>query len=579
MSEFEATKSNKPSLLRIYKRLVEYSFKYKSIIFLSIISLLILAASNTSFLALLKKITDEGLVEKNQEAIVFLPIALIILSLIRAFSGFASSYSLKWISRKVVQDLRFDIFKNILSLPISFLESHPAGNIVSKLTYETEQLANVVIKVTLDSLRDFLTMLGVIGYMFYLDWVLTSMTILMIPVIAIYLSRISPKLREAGKEIQQTIGDMTQVSEEVISSQKIVRIFNAGLYELKRFSFFSERNRKMQTKLAKFSSGNSSFVEIISGLAFALIVFYAFRNFTAGEFTAFIAALLMLIGPIKKLTNINEQLQVGLAAAVSVFKVIDEDKEKESGNLKVKKIKGNIEFKNLTFTYPGSNKKVLNNISFKIKAGQKIALVGKSGSGKSTLINLLPLFYQYEFGKILIDNKNISNYKLSSLREQIALVSQEIVLFNDSIKNNISYGKNVDQRKIKNAAKAANALEFIESLEKKFDHIIGDKGVKLSGGQKQRIAIARAILKNAPILLLDEATSALDPESEKHVQKALDNLMKNRTSIIIAHRLSTVINADKIFVVHAGKIVEEGTHKDLIKFNGYYAKLYKKGLS
>ena len=577
MSEQKATKLNDPGLIKTYKRLITYSLKYKSIIFLSICSLLVFAASNTGFLALLKKITDEGLVEKNQEAIVFLPVALILLSLVRALSGFSSSYSLKWVSRKVVEDLRFDVFKNILTLPISFFDSHPAGNIVSKLTYETEQLAYVVVKVALDSLKDFLTLLGVIGYMFYLDWILTLMTISMIPIIAFYLKKISPKLRSTGKEIQETMGHMTQVSEEVIASQKIVRIFNAGLYELKRFSFFSERNRKMHTRLAKLSSGNSSFVEVISGLVFALIVFYAFQNFTAGEFTAFIAALLMLIGPIKKLTNITEQIQVGHAAATSVFKVMDEEKEKNSGHLKIKKIKGDIEFQNVSFFYPGSKKKVLDNVSFQISAGQKIALVGKSGGGKSTLVNLLPLFYQYQSGKILIDNKDIREYRIGDLREQMALVTQEITLFNDTVKSNIAYGKRVGLDRIRQAAIAANASEFIDQLEKKYDHMIGDRGVKLSGGQKQRIAIARAIIKNAPILLLDEATSSLDSESEKYVQKALDFLMKNRTSIVIAHRLSTVRNADKIIVVDSGKIVEEGTHESLVKRKGYYEKLYKKG--
>lgn len=577
MSEQKATKLNDPGLIKTYKRLITYSLKYKSIIFLSICSLLVFAASNTGFLALLKKITDEGLVEKNQEAILFLPVALILLSLVRALSGFSSSYSLKWVSRKVVEDLRFDVFKNILTLPISFFDSHPAGNIVSKLTYETEQLAYVVVKVALDSLKDFLTLLGVIGYMFYLDWILTLMTISMIPIIAFYLKKISPKLRSTGKEIQETMGHMTQVSEEVIASQKIVRIFNAGLYELKRFSFFSERNRKMHTRLAKLSSGNSSFVEVISGLVFALIVFYAFQNFTAGEFTAFIAALLMLIGPIKKLTNITEQIQVGHAAATSVFKVMDEEKEKNSGHLKIKKIKGDIEFQNVSFFYPGSKKKVLDNVSFQISAGQKIALVGKSGGGKSTLVNLLPLFYQYQSGKILIDNKDIREYRIGDLREQMALVTQEITLFNDTVKSNIAYGKRVGLDRIRQAAIAANASEFIDQLEKKYDHMIGDRGVKLSGGQKQRIAIARAIIKNAPILLLDEATSALDSESEKYVQKALDFLMKNRTSIVIAHRLSTVRNADKIIVVDSGKIVEEGTHESLVKRKGYYEKLYKKG--
>lgn len=573
----EKTTNIKPDFQDIYLRLLSYAIPYKLIIAVSLVSLILLALTNAGFLSLIKQITDEGLIVKNPEATFFLPVALFSLMAIRAVTNFISSYSLRWVSRKIVEDLRNDVFKNIMLLPVRFFDKNAGGNIVSKLTYETERLSEIVIKVTLDAIRDTLTVIAVVGYMLYLDWLLTIAFLLVIPILVIYLKIISPKLRSTGKELQETMGDMTRVSEESITANKIVKIFGTALYELKRFSSYSMRNRKMHTKLAKLAGGNSFFVEIISGLALGFIVYYSLNNLTAGEFTAFATALLMLLNPIRKLTALNEHLQVGYSAALSIFEVIDETKESDQGKISRKKITGNLRFEDITFTYPNSKNLTLSKVNINIKAGEKVALVGKSGGGKSTIMNLIPRFYSCNSGKITLDEIDIKNYKLANLRDHIALVSQDIVLFNDSVRNNIAYGKKYNEKQLKAAAKAANALEFIENLEQKFDHIIGDKGVKLSGGQKQRIAIARAILKNSPILLLDEATSALDSESEKLVQKALDNLMKNRTSIIIAHRLSTVINADKIFVVHAGKIVEEGKHIDLIKLNGYYAKLYKKG--
>jgi len=334
----------------------------------------------------------------------------------------------------------------------------------------------------------------------------------------------------------------------------------------------------MHTKLARLSGVNSFVIEILSALALALVVYYSVGHFSAGEFAAFIGALLMLISPIKKLTAINEQIQIGYAAAISIFTIIDEPKEKDHGRKILGRVRGQIEFKNVSFNYTKTTKNVLKNINIKINSGDKVALVGMSGGGKSTLLNLIPKFYDLESGEILVDNKDIAGIILSNLREKISLVSQDTILFNDTIYNNISYGsRSKSKAQIIKAAKAANAFEFIDKLPNKFNHIIGDRGVKLSGGQKQRIAIARAILKNAPILLLDEATSSLDSESEKYVQKALDLLTKGRTSLVIAHRLSTVLNADRIIVINNGEVVEEGTHNALIKANKYYTRLYKKG--
>jgi len=581
MSTEQTTKVSLGEFKKIYSRILNYALRYKWILSASIFSLLILAITNTGFLALIKKITDEGFVEQASNSSIFLPIALVILMTVRALSGFVSGYSMRWVSRKIVEDLRFDAFKRLMNLPVTYFDSNASGNIVSKLTYETEQLSFVATKVALESIRESLTIIGIVSYMLYLDWLLTLIFALMAPIMAYYLRLVSPKLRKAGSEVQSTMGDMTSASEEAISGQRIVKIFESSIFEFKKFAQIVIRNRKMQTKLAQLSGANSFVIEVLASISLALVVYYSVGRFTPGEFAAFVGALLMLISPIKKLTGINEQIQVGLAAAISIFSVMDAKKEIDTGKKKLKKIKGHIEFKDVSFSYEKIKKSILNNINLKIKPGEKIALVGKSGGGKTSLVNLIPRFYDLDSGSILIDKVNITDIKLNNLRHHLSLVSQDTILFNDTIYNNIAYGslKNVDPKKVKKAAQGANAIEFIDKLPDGFNHKIGDRGVRLSGGQKQRIAIARAILKNAPILLLDEATSALDSESEKLVQQALDNLMRGRTSIVIAHRLSTVRNADRIVVIDNGEIVEVGTHQSLLKLKKYYFRLYKKGFS
>jgi len=579
MNDKDTRKVSFEILKKTYLRLLAYALKYKWIILLSIFSIFILASTNAGFLALIKKITDEGLVQKNEVLTFYFPVALFLIMVIRAGSNFLSNYSLRWVSRKVVEDLRFDIFKNTLFLPSRFFDSNATGAIVSKITMDTEQLSETVTKVALDTIRDSLTLIAIVAYMFYLDWVLTLSFLVIFPIIIIYIKKVSPKLRSTGSGAIEAWYDMVRVSEEAVSGQRIVKIFGTAKYELERFYGYAVRYRKMQTKLARLSGTNSFFVEIVSGIALALIVFYSLIFLSAGEFAAFATALVMLLNPLRKLTQINEQIQVGFSYASSVFSLIDENKELDNGTKVLKKINGNIEFKDVSFSYSSQKRKALNNLNFSIKSGEKIALVGKSGGGKSTVINLIPLLYNFKDGKIFIDGIDIRSFKLSFLRDQISLVSQDIILFNESVSKNIGYGKKYTISSVKKAAKDANASEFIEKLPNKYNHIIGDRGVKLSGGQKQRIAIARAILKNAPILLLDEATSALDSESEKLVQKALDNLMKKRTSIIVAHRLSTVMNADNIIVIDNGKVKEIGTHKQLLAKKGYYAKLYDKGFN
>ncbi|MDC0475678.1 lipid A export permease/ATP-binding protein MsbA [Methylophilaceae bacterium] len=563
----------------VYIRLFKYALTYKLILIFGIVALVITALADTSFLALLKKITDEGFVSKPNNLTSLIPLILIFIVLIRACARFFSSYSLRWVSRKIVEKLRYDIFNNLMKLPIFYFDSNTTGTLISKITYETEQLQTIITKVTLTALRDSFTIIAVVSYMFYLNTLLAFFVLIILPITAYFIKKIIPKLRNAANEFQRLMGDITKIAEEAISGQRIVKIFGSAKYERDRFSKVIIRNRQMGTKLARLSTTNSLIIEIILGLLFAGVLHYSLSNLSPGEFIAFIGAVVLITTPIKRLSTLNEQIQIGYAAAVSIFSVMDEKKEKDLGGLNLKKAKGKLEFINVFFTYPKNNKAVLSGINFNIEAGEKVALVGKSGGGKTTLLNLIPKFYDVSSGSIILDNFDINKISNNSLRKNLALVSQDTILFNDTIFNNIAYGnlKSVSLEKVKNAAKAANALEFINELPNGFNHIIGDRGVRLSGGQKQRIAIARAILKNAPILLLDEATSALDSESERLVQAALDNLMAKKTSIVIAHRLSTIKNADKIIVMDQGKVVGVGKHNSLIKNNKFYLKIYKKG--
>lgn len=574
-------KSNQTKIVnpsRLYRRLFAYAWQYKLHFLVSMVATAILSASNTAFLALIKKITDEGFVQASAQDLFILPAMLFGLMAVRALAGFFSSYSLRIVARRVVEILRNQVFSKLLMLPVSFFDAHSNGLLVSKLTYDIERLSNVVTRSALNVLRDSLTVVGLVAYMLYLDWKLTLVFATVAPLMGMYLARSTPKLRANARKVQDAVGEITKTAEEAISAQRIVKIFGAQAFENERFANVVAKNRSLELRTARISGLNSFVIEILSALALGLVVYYALQQFTIGEFAAFIGALLMLIAPVKHITAANEDLQVGLAAAQSVFELMDMDNEHESGHYQVDHARGEIAFRNVTVRYPQARKNALSHLSFEVRAGEKVALVGRSGSGKTTLVNLLPRFYEAQQGTIMLDGVDVREYRLESLRAQFSLVSQDIVLFNDTIFNNIAYGalRNASEEDVIAAAKAANAWEFIQHMPLGLQSEIGDRGVRLSGGQRQRIAIARAILKNAPILLLDEATSALDSESELHVQNALDGLMQNRTTIVIAHRLSTVENADRIFVMDHGKIIEIGSHKELLALNGYYNKLYHK---
>jgi subfamily B ATP-binding cassette protein MsbA len=567
-----------PSAKTLYLRLLRYAGRYWTVFAASVLALVIFSATNTGFLATIKLVTDEGFVRQDSTKLNLLPLMLFGLLAVRAFAGFVSNFAMRWVARRVVESLRLDAFRKLMTLPVSFFDAHSAGIVTSKLTFDTEQMAKASTNVAISAVRDTLTIIGMIGYMLYLDWRLTLIFAAMAPLMALYLKRMTPKLRSSGKTVQQSMGEMTKVVEEAVSGQRMVKIFGGEGYEYQRFASVVGKNRHMQIRLGRISGINSMVVELLAAMALGLVVFYAVGKFSAGEFAAFIGALLMLIAPIKSLTSLNEDLQVGLAAAQSIFTLIDMPPEVDDGGKEVERAKGEIEFRGVGLRYENAKRSALNNLTFTVKPGEKVALVGRSGGGKTTLVNLLPRFYELQQGLVLLDGLDIRAMTLKNLRKQFALVSQDVILFNDTVFNNIAYGvlRGASEEQVIAAAQAAHAWEFIQQLPNGLYSEIGDRGVRLSGGQRQRLAIARAILKDAPILLLDEATSALDTESEQHVQAALDELMRNRTTIVIAHRLSTIENADRILVMEQGEIAEIGSHAELLAAGGHYAKLYQK---
>jgi subfamily B ATP-binding cassette protein MsbA len=567
-----------PSAKTLYLRLLRYAGRYWTVFAASVLALVIFSATNTGFLATIKLVTDEGFVRQDSTKLSLLPLMLFGLLAVRAFAGFVSNFAMRWVARRVVENLRLDAFRKLMTLPVSFFDAHSAGIVTSKLTFDTEQMAKASTNVAISAVRDTLTIIGMVGYMLYLDWRLTLIFAAMAPLMALYLKRMTPKLRSSGKTVQQSMGEMTKVVEEAVSGQRMVKIFGGEGYEYQRFASVVGKNRHMQIRLGRISGINSMVVELLAAMALGLVVFYAVGKFSAGEFAAFIGALLMLIAPIKSLTSLNEDLQVGLAAAQSIFTLIDMPPEVDDGGKEVERAQGEIEFRGVGLRYENAKRSALNNLTFTVKPGEKVALVGRSGGGKTTLVNLLPRFYELQQGLVLLDGLDIRAMTLKNLRKQFALVSQDVILFNDTVFNNIAYGvlRGASEEQVIAAAQAAHAWEFIQQLPNGLYSEIGDRGVRLSGGQRQRLAIARAILKDAPILLLDEATSALDTESEQHVQAALDELMRNRTTIVIAHRLSTIENADRILVMEQGEIAEIGSHAELLAAGGHYAKLYQK---
>ncbi|MGJ8670671.1 MAG: lipid A export permease/ATP-binding protein MsbA [Oceanococcus sp.] len=565
----------------IYIRLLQYARPHWRMFLISLFGMAGFAAADVSFVGLMRPLLDGSFVDKDPKVIAFMPWLILCLFLLRGVSAFASAYCMAWVGRQVIKALRGEMFQQYLRLPVAFFDQSSSGNLIAKLTYHTEQVAESTTNALTSVVRDGLTVIGLILLMLYLEWRLTLFILAIGPLIAGLVSYVSRRFRKISTRIQDSMGDVTHVAEEAISGQRVIKLYDGADYEANHFGEANESNRRQHLKLVSTRAGSTAMVQFIAAWAVAAIVYVAtapgmIENMTPGTFVAFMGAMMSLLQPLKHLTTVNEKLQRGIAAARDIFGLLQEPPELDAGTLSLEKARGQIEILNLGFGYSRDDKPVLQDITLSIEPGQTVAFVGRSGSGKTSLLSLLPRFYAPTQGQILLDGQDISDYRLDDLRRQFALVDQNITLFNDTVARNIAYGglSQATTEQLRAAADAAHALEFIEALPHSFDTEVGQNGVLLSGGQRQRLAIARALLKPAPILILDEATSALDTESERAVQAALQALMQGRTTLVIAHRLSTIQGADKIVVMDAGRIVEMGKHDELLAKDGYYANLY-----
>jgi subfamily B ATP-binding cassette protein MsbA len=567
---------------QLYLRLLGYVKPYWRTFAISIFGMAVAAATEPLLPALLKPMLDGTFVHKDDTVIKYAPILILVIFFVRGVSSFVGTYAIGWVGNKVVMDLRELMFHKLLTLPTPYYDDHATGNLISKLTFDVTQVTAAATNVVTVAIKDSIMIVGLLGWLFYLNWKLTLFSLIMFPIISVILKFINGRLRNASRDSQRAMGDITQVIEESVAAHKVVKLFGGQHYESKRFNDQANWVRRHTMKQAMATAINVPIVQMIAAAALSVIVYLATvqarsDETTVGGFLSFIAAMLMLTSPIKRLTGVSEFLQRGLAASESVFELLDTPGEINAGTVTIGRAKGDIGFEHVSLSYNNDTKLALREINLTIPAGQAVALVGASGGGKSTLANLVPRFYLPSAGRITLDGHDLAELTLTSLRANIALVSQEVVLFNDTVAANISYGqmREVSEAEIIAAAQAAHAMEFIREMPEGLNTLVGERGVKLSGGQRQRIAIARAILKNAPILILDEATSALDSESERYVQAALETLMQGRTSLVIAHRLSTIEKADRIVVLQKGEIVEMGTHQELLAKNGAYAQLHR----
>jgi ATP-binding cassette, subfamily B, bacterial MsbA len=575
------TRVNLHDSWQLYKRMWGYMAEYWQRFVFSILAMAAAAATEPAFARIMKPLIDNGFIDKDRFAIIMTPILVMVIYLVRAMASYANDYLTNWLAGSIVEKMRRVMFDRMLKLPVQYYDDNNSGRILSRIVFDVTQITEAGFNIITVTFKDGITVIGLIALLIYTDWQLTLFCVVTLPFVLILVRTLAKRLRKLSRGNQEQYGEMTQIITEAVQGQKIVKLFGGHEYEEKRFAIAVNSIKNNNVKQAATSSLNSGLSQFLVACALAMVLYFAASkssssHFTAGDFVSFITAMIMIFAPMKRITNVTQSLQKGLTAAESVFSFLDNSGEDDFGTLGLDGIHESIKFNDVSFQYPSSEQNVLDHVTLDIPVGQTIALVGSSGSGKTTLAHLIPRFYNIQSGSITIDGADIKEVKLNSLRENIALVSQDTVLFNDSVYNNIAYGikHSITEAQVYEAAKFANALEFIEQLPEKFNTQIGENGTRLSGGQKQRLAIARAILRNAPILILDEATSALDNTSEKLVQDALDKLMKDRTTVVIAHRLTTVLHADKIVVMEKGKIVETGRHDELLALNGAYAALY-----
>lgn len=599
--------------LAVYLRLISYLKRYWGIFLLSVLGLMLFSAMEIAFVDLfgytvnvINSISGDGVAASAQtlnvetgftaslaqkiggenavaESRWIIPLLMFFIAIVRGLGFFVGGYCMSYVAQMLVFNLRTEIFNKYTRLPSSYFDTSISGHLVTRMTFHVGQVTSAATDSLKLIIRESALVIGLISYLFYINWRLAAIFVVVLPVIGFVVTVVSRRFRLLSRRIQASVGDVTHVTQEVVSGYREMHLFGGVPYEQKRMLNVSKYNRHQHMKMAVAQGISSPIIQMLVAMSLSLLMWLALdpdvlANMSGGEFVQFLGSAALLAKPIRQLSEVNRSIQRGVAAANTLFATLDEVDEPDNGTVECSEVKGEFEFKNVSFAYSTEVGNVINGVDLNVTAGETIALVGQSGSGKTTLVSLIPRFYNHEEGRILLDGTDVNDYTLDNLRSHIALVSQKVTLFNDTIYNNIAYGAlaNCSQEEVHAAAKAAHALEFIEKLPQGFDTPIGDEGVMLSGGQRQRLAIARALLKNAPILILDEATSALDTESEHYIQEALENIVQGRTTFVIAHRLSTIENADRILVMDRGRIVEQGTHQQLLALNDRYAQLHRK---
>jgi subfamily B ATP-binding cassette protein MsbA len=565
-----------------FKRLWTYIRLYKSGLAVAVVALIINAVSDTYMISLLKPLLDEGFGSAESDFLRTLPLIIFAMMFIRGVSGFVSTYCLSWVSGNVVMQIRRKIFNHFMHMPVSFFDKEQTGSLLSRITYDSEQVSAATSRALVSIVREGASIIGLLVLMFWNSWQLSLVLFAVAPVVAWAISIVSKRFRKISKNMQTSMGHVASSSEQMLKGHKVVLTYGGQEVEKERFDTVSNQMRQQTMKLVTAQAAANPIIQMIASVAIVVVLFLASvdsikAELTPGTFTVVFSAMFGLMRPLKALTGVTAEFQRGMAASQTLFSLMDLETEKNTGTLQPESVKGDVAVKDITFTYQGAEKSALENVSFTIPRGNTVALVGRSGSGKSTIANLFTRFYDVDSGTIELDGHDIRDYELRNLRQHFALVSQNVHLFNDTVANNIAYAAEEEytREQIEHAAKLAHATEFIEGMENGFDTVIGENGASLSGGQRQRLAIARALLRDAPVLILDEATSALDTESERAIQSALDELQKDKTVLVIAHRLSTIEQADEILVVDDGHIVERGAHAELIQHDGAYAQLHR----